>query len=94
MSASGTATLAFGSTPVTETSVVVSMAGIGPGSLVEFWIMGTPSTGTNTTSDHDFGGTSLRLTCTAIVAGTSATCHASCLAGAATGDFTICWVWV
>lgn len=94
MGATGTATIAFGSTPTSEGSIAVTgQTGILSGSLCEAWIMGNDSTAGNTTTDHLFAGVSLKTICADVVAGTGFTIYATSTAGLVTGDMKVKWVW-
>lgn len=90
-SATGTATLNFGSAPGTN---FVSVAVIGQGSIsgtshVEAFMMGD-STATHNATEHMLAP--IKLTCGSVVAGTGFTIFAS-TEWRLTGTFTVRWVW-
>lgn len=90
----GTATISFGSTPVSEGTVTVTgQAGILSGSFVEAFLMVEAATG-NTVDDAKFAGVSLRIIVGDIVAATGFTIYATATSGLITGDLSIRWVWV
>jgi len=93
MGATGTATLDFGATPTDEASVVVTgQAGIVSGSLVEAFFMRN-TTADNGLDEHEGMSIYCRVVCGDIVAGTGFTARATMLAGYATGQFNLPWVW-
>lgn len=93
MGATGTAIVSFGSTPSTEASVsVTGQSAILATSLAEAWVMGATTTD-NDENAHLFGGVSFRVTCGIPSVGTGFTIYVTCIAGLATGDFKIQWVW-
>jgi len=90
----GVATLDFGSTPAAEAQVdVTGQTGLTASSLCEAFMMSDNSTGTNTTTDHDFAGVSFRIRCGNRVAGVGFTIYVLCLLGLATGQFKVPWCW-
>jgi hypothetical protein len=94
MGAQGTATLAFGSTPVKEVSVAVTGQGsIVSGSLAEAWVM-RASTGSNDADAHDQLAMLFELTVGDIIAGTGFTIKArSRFDFTVIDDFIIAWAW-
>jgi len=90
-SASGTATLTFGSAPGTNfvTVVVTGQASIGVNSHVEAFLMGS-TTATHNAIEHMI--VPIRLSCGDIVAATGFTIYAS-TDFRLTGTFTVHWVW-
>ena len=90
-SATGTATLNFGSAPGTNvvTTVVTGQTSIGLSSHVEAFMMGS-STATHNATEHLIAPITLR--CGDIVAGTGFTIYASTELRL-TGAFTVHWVW-
>mgnify|MGYP001608984227 CR=1 FL=1 len=93
MSASGTATIDFGAVPTDEAAVVVTgQSGIGSGSHAEAFIM-RESTADNGLDEHEGLAIYCRLLVGTIIAGTGFTVYATMLAGYATGQFNIRWVW-
>jgi len=94
MGAQGTATLDFGATPTDEATVAVTgQAGIIAGSHVEAFFMRETTGGENGVEDHEGMAIYCRLVVGAIVAGTGFTIFATMLAGYATGQFNVRWVW-
>jgi hypothetical protein len=90
----GTATISFGATPVSEGSVTVTgQTGILSGSFVEAFLMVEAATG-NTVTDARFAGVSLRIIVGDIVAATGFTIYATATSGLITGDLNIRWVWI
>ena len=90
----GTATLDFGASPSSEASVsVTGQTGITPSSRVKAWVM-RKSTATNTTSDHEFAATAMRLSVGQPTSGVGFTIYAHCLIGFASGQFSVEWEWV
>ena len=89
----GSAIVNFGATPSMEATTTVSgQTGILSTSKAESWIM-EAVTSNNNASNHRFGGVSFRFTCGIPVNDVGFTIYVTCLAGAATGQFEICWVW-
>jgi len=89
----GTSVISFGSTPTSESSVVVTgQLDIVSGAYCEAFIMGD-STGSNDIVDHKFAGVSFRLLCGDVVAGVGFTIFVTTIAGEVNGDFSIRWVW-
>lgn len=90
----GTATISFGSTPVSEGSVTITgQAGILSGSFVEAFLMVEAATG-NTVDDAKFAGVALRIIVGDIIAGIGFTIYVTSISGLITGDLNIRWVWV
>jgi hypothetical protein len=91
-SGTGDATLDFGAAPGTNiaTATVTGQTGITSTSGVEAYMMGTDSTATHNDFEHSI--VPLRLSCTAITAGTGFT-----IQGISdlrlTGTFRVRWVW-
>lgn len=94
MSATGSATIDFGSFPGTnEASVdVTGQAGIIAGSQVEAFIMSEAST-SYTAADHTFAPIFISLTCGNIVPATGFTIYATS-PELMEGTFSVRWVWV
>ena len=93
MGAQGTSIVNFGSTPSVEaTASVNGQTSILSTSCAESWIM-EATTIDNNASNHRFGGVSFRFTCGIPINGNGFIIYVTCLAGAATGQFKICWVW-
>lgn len=93
MGAQGTATLDFGATPTDEATIAVTgQTGIVSGSHAEAFFM-RESTGDNGVEEHEAMAIYCPLTVGSIVAGTGFTIYATMLAGFATGQFTVRWVW-
>jgi hypothetical protein len=90
-SATGTATLNFGSAPGTNiaTVAVTGQTSIGASSHAEAFLMGS-STGTHNAIEHLIAPITIR--CGDIVAGTGFTIYASTELRL-TGTFTVHWVW-
>lgn len=90
-SATGTATLNFGSAPGTNvvSVAVTGQTSISAGSHVDAWIMGT-TTATHNLEEHLW--VPLNIRCGNIVAGTGFTIYASTDLRL-TGTFTVHWVW-
>lgn len=93
-SATGTATIDFGSFPGTsETSVAVTGQGtIGATSKAEAFIMGDDTTADHTAADHKYAAALIGLTCGTPVANTGFTIYARCL-DKMQGTFALRWVW-
>lgn len=93
-SGQGTVTFDFGSTPGTNVvSTVVSDVAIGATSKVEIYLMGTDSTATHNTIEHQLlplGG--LSLSCISRSAGVGFTAQAASMLRL-TGTFTARYVW-
>lgn len=88
---SGTATLAFGSTPAIETTVVITgQSWVAADSEIHAYVMAT-STASNGTDDHLQAGVFMRFVVGDLVVGTGFTIYAYVINGYVTGDFTICW---
>jgi len=93
MGASGETTIDFGATPTQEANIAITGQGsILAASLAEAWIMGAITTDNNENA-HLFGGVSMKCTCGIPTAGTGFTIYATCIAGAASGQFKLKWVW-
>ena len=93
MGAQGTVIVDFGAMPSMEAIATVDGQGdILTSSKAEAWIMAS-STSDNDTVAHSFGGVSFRFTCTIPTMGSGFDIYVTCLAGAASGAFEICWVW-
>ena len=93
MGAQGTATLDFGSTPTDEATIAVTGQGsIAAGSHAEAFFM-RETTGDNGVEEHEGMAIYCRLVCGDVVAGTGFTIYATMLAGFATGQFAVRWVW-
>jgi len=93
MGAQGTATLNFGATPIDEATIAVTgQAGIIAGSHVEAFFMRETATG-NGVEEHEAMAIYCPLTVGSIIAGTGFTIYATMLAGFATGQFAVRWVW-
>ena len=90
----GTATVDFGSTPVSEASIAVTgQGGILTTSKVEAWVQ-EESTAGNSTTAHKALAFIARCYCRALVAGTGFTVDVLLMEGAlATGTFKVEWVW-
>lgn len=92
MGASGTATLNFGATPVSDVSLAIAQPAILAGSLVEAWIW--PLTTADHTADehlvedlHVYAGT--------VVAGVGFTIYLlSRNLNGSFGEWSVAWVWV
>ena len=94
MGAQGNIIVDFGSTPSMEaTASVTGQTDILSTSCAEAWIM-EAVTADNNASNHRFGGVSFRFTCGVPVDGVGFIIYVTCLAGAATGEFKLCWVWL
>ena len=93
MGAVGTIAIDFGSIPSSQAQVdVTGQTDILSTSLAEAWVM-ADSTSDNDTNSHQFAGVSFRLTCGMPTAGVGFTIYAVTLAGEATGEFKIKYVW-
>jgi hypothetical protein len=93
MGAQGSATLNFGSTPIDEATIAVTgQGGIVSGSHVEAFFMRETSAD-NGVEEHEAMAIYCPLTVGSIVAGTGFTIFATMLAGYATGQFAVRWVW-
>jgi len=95
MSAQGTATIDFGSTPTAEASVAVTgQAAILSSSLCEAWIMADVSTADNDSAAHEaLAFMASPPVCLSRVAGTGFTIALRLMAGYATGQFKVQWAW-
>ena len=94
MGQQGTILINFGATPSMEATVnVTGQTGILTTSCAESWIM-EAVTSDNNASNHRFGGVSFRFTCGIPVNDVGFTIYVTATAGAATGEFKICWVWL
>jgi len=93
-SATGTATIDFGSAPgKQETSVVITgQATISATSKCEAWIMGDDSTTNHTAADHKYAPLFAAFTCGAPVAATGFTIYGRST-HKLTGQFALRWVW-
>lgn len=92
-SATGTATLDFG-TGSNEASVVVPGQGsIGSTSKAEAFVMGDDTSADHTANDHRYFGAFANLTCGTPTAATGFTIYARSIEKLS-GQWTIRWVWV
>jgi hypothetical protein len=92
----GTATIDFGAAPGTaEASVVVTgQATISVTSLCEAWIMSDVTTADNDAAAHEaLAWAASPPVCKTRVAGTGFTIWVRLLAGRATGQYKVQWVW-
>lgn len=90
--ATGTATLAFGSTPATEATVLVSgLSGLTINSHLEAFVQGSDSTGTNTVDDHKMMAFFGKFNCE-YVSATSMNINCDLTGFLATDNFAIHWV--
>jgi len=93
MSATGTATVDFTSTPSKyATAVVTGQTGITGSSVAEAWIMGS-TTADHSADEHIMLAQDVVPVCGNIVAGTGFTIYLDCYGGPYTGQFTVKWVW-
>ena len=93
-SATGTATIDFGSFPGTsEASIAVTGQGTISGtSKAEAFIMADDTTAGHTASDHRYAAAMIGLTCGTPVAATGFTIYGRCLDNMQ-GTFALRWVW-
>ena len=90
----GTSTVSFGSTPTSEATVVVTgQTTIASGAYIEAFMAQDDTTVDNNATDHSFAAVSFRLAAGSLVVGTGFTVFVTTIAGEATGDFKIRWVW-
>lgn len=88
---SGTATLAFGASPVVEATVVVTgQAWVTANSEIHAYFMAASTAG-NGTDEHLQAGAFMRLVVGDLVVGVGFTIYAYVTHGYVTGDFTVCW---
>ena len=93
MGAQGTAVLDFGAAPVDEATVAVTgQAGILAGSHAEAFFM-KESTADNGVAEHEEAAALCPLICESVIAGTGFTIRGMPIAGLATGQFNVRWVW-
>jgi hypothetical protein len=89
----GTATIDFGSTPVTEGTIAVTgQAAILATSLIEAFML-EASTADNTTTDHKSLAWAACCWVESIIAGTGFTIRLILRAGMAKGTYKVQWVW-
>lgn len=93
MGAQGTATIDFGSTPVSEASIAVTGQGsIGSSSFAEAFLQDN-STGDNDAAAHKALAFLAKCYCDTLIAGTGFTIRVLMTDGSATGTFKVNWVW-
>lgn len=94
MTTTGTAVIAFGSTPSNDATVTVTgQTGILTTSFVEAWVQENVTSGDNLLQDHRQLAWSAKLSPQNIIAGTGFDIEVMLLIGLVTGTFKINWVW-